>query len=345
MIKLYYDKNLRIEAKKYELFPLLEKLEEKDSVLSEYYQIADSLEESDIGIVPLNVQFLYMNHKKNEVLQFFDNCKNHGKKTLIFSGGDFGYSIDAANIYSVRLGGFNTVLNNQTFMMPPFIHDPYEVLNREFSTISKNDKPTIGFVGHANGSIIKLVKEYLLFVKGNLNRLKGKDLTDSQTFYPSGLKRYKYLNNLSGNASLECDFILRGQYRAGIRTSEEKETTTSEFYNNIRNNMYTFCLRGTGNFSVRFYETLALGRIPVLIDTDCRLPFADTINWNDHCVIIPESESDSIAERIINFHTEHSEERLISIQNENRNIWKNYLSKTSFFIALTKELENLIQTE
>ena len=52
-----------------------------------------------------------------------------------------------------------------------------------------------------------------------------------------------------------------------------------EYYQNIDNTDYTLCIRGTGNFSVQFYQTLALGRIPIFINTDCILPFEKEINW------------------------------------------------------------------
>ena len=54
-----------------------------------------------------------------------------------------------------------------------------------------------------------------------------------------------------------------------------------EFIRNILSSDYTLCFRGSGNYSLRFYETLCLGRIPLFINTDCKLPFEDEINWRD----------------------------------------------------------------
>ena len=51
------------------------------------------------------------------------------------------------------------------------------------------------------------------------------------------------------------------------------------FIDNIIIGDYTFCYRGTSKLFFRFYETLCLGRIPLFIDTDCKLPFDDTIDW------------------------------------------------------------------
>jgi hypothetical protein len=44
------------------------------------------------------------------------------------------------------------------------------------------------------------------------------------------------------------------------------------FKNNMLANQYQLCARGNGNYAQRLFETLAYGRIPVFIDTDCKWP-------------------------------------------------------------------------
>ena len=74
--------------------------------------------------------------------------------------------------------------------------------------------------------------------------------------------------------ALTTNYILRSKYRAGVsREKDPFHPSRLEFVNNILGSDYTVCMRGGGNFSVRFYETLSLGRIPVFIDTDCLLPW------------------------------------------------------------------------
>ncbi|MBW2937704.1 glycosyltransferase family 47 protein [Aureisphaera sp. CAU 1614] len=344
MIKLFYDKQLRIEAEKFQLFPLLEVLEMANSPLKSIYQIVDNMEDCDFGIIPMNVQFLYLQKKKREVEDFIEKCQFHGKKVLVFSGGDFGLTIKSPQVITVRLGGFHSRLDNNTHIMPPFIKDPYLILGKKFHSLEKPLKPSLGFVGHANGSILKFCKEYILHVKGAFNKLVKKDVTDKQFFYPSSLRRYVYLKNLLKSPEIVCNFIFRKQYRAGVKTASEKEKTTHEFYKNINENLYTFCSRGTGNFSVRFYETLAMGRIPVVIDTDCRLPFYKTINWDSCCIRISEGEINKMEEKIIAFHTHNPPEKILSIQQQNRMIWEKYLTKDVYFKELALKLENIKNT-
>ena len=84
--------------------------------------------------------------------------------------------------------------------------------------------------------------------------------------------RKHYLQTLLKSSSLKCDFVLRrGFWAPGI----DKQVARQEYFQNMENNVFTFCYRGAGNFSYRLYETFMMGRIPIFINTDCVLPFWD----------------------------------------------------------------------
>jgi hypothetical protein len=75
-------------------------------------------------------------------------------------------------------------------------------------------------------------------------------------------------------SEMDTDFIYRnGFWAPGI----PREIARVEFLTNLKNSLFCFCFRGAGNFSYRLYECLMMGRIPVLIDTDCVLPHYDEI--------------------------------------------------------------------
>ena len=112
-----------------------------------------------------------------------------------------------------------------------------------------------------------------------------------------------------------------------------------EFYNNIDNTDYTLCVRGTGNFSARFYETLALGRIPIFINTDCILPFDDIIDWKKHVIWIEQNEIADINSIILEFHNSLNLDSFTCIQNNNRQIWEEYFSFPGFIQKLTSYLK------
>ena len=51
----------------------------------------------------------------------------------------------------------------------------------------------------------------------------------------------------------------------------------------INGNLFTLCYRGRGNFSVRFYETLMRGRIPIQINSSSIFPYEDEIDPVTYC--------------------------------------------------------------
>jgi len=91
-------------------------------------------------------------------------------------------------------------------------------------------------------------------------------------------------------------------------------------------------MRGMGNFSVRFYETLAVGRIPVLLNTDCLLPLDKIINWEKHCIILNESEYKSLGNMVVNFHNDLRNHEFIEIQK---------IVKYAWYVMATESKANL----
>ena len=331
MLKLYTDHSyLTTENRKY-IFPLLFDLYYVPNTnLLEKYQIVSEIADSDIVVVPIDIAYFDKSRSQVKLNDFIDKALDLGKKVWLYSGGDYGQSL-SGQVYTFRLSGFDSKMNEQTFIMPSFINDPYATVAKEFKPLTKTARVQIGFVGHANNSSMKIVKEYVLFLKYNFRRWIGKIHTDYQPFYPSGSKRYRYLHLLEKSPLISTNFIFRNKYRAGVKTDEEKKQTTKEFFQNMESNPYTFCLRGTGNFSVRFYETLAMGRIPIVIDTDFRLPLNHEINWDKHCVIV---KADKIVETLIDFHQNTNDGDFELIQQNNRKLWESHLNRQAYFTKI-----------
>ncbi|MBT8323868.1 MAG: glycosyltransferase family 47 protein, partial [Winogradskyella sp.] len=287
MIRLYTNTDLLTEKNRSYVFPLLFDLHYvKNDSLTSIYTLTSSPAEADVLVMALEFNFA-QRHFKKLYKEIKATAKLINKPLWVYTGGDFGYTIKEPLIFNFRLGGFKSTLNSRTFILPSFINDPYQLqLKNGFNPLSKQDIPSIGFVGHANASLYKWLSEIKSYFSINLRRGLKQIYADYQPFFPSSIIRYKYLSKFIKSNVIHTDFILRESYRAGANTEEYKRKSTKEFYTNIEQNSYTLCIRGAGNFSVRFYETLAVGRIPVLIDTDCPLPLNDSIDWNVHCLIL-----------------------------------------------------------
>lgn len=319
------------------VFPLVEYLFKKNERLEEFYEVVSSPQAADFLALPISVEYLFQIGQKKYYKSYLELAKQNNKKLLVFTSGDFGKTIYDDNVITIRLGGFKSKLAKDTFIMSPFFDDPVIKYNLKLYTLNKTEKPTVGFVGHSSKGFLKWLKEFLIFCKLNFKRLIGNNTTDVQKFYPSSIKRYHFLQKIENLDSIETNFIHRLKYRAGSVSEKDRLKTTLEFFNNIQENVFTFCMRGGGNFSVRFYETLALGRIPVVVDTDLKLPFQNSIDWNKHCVLVKEDFSD-FEEQIMSFYNSISQENFIQLQLENRKIWENHFTKEGYFVTLHSHL-------
>ena len=122
-----------------------------------------------------------------------------------------------------------------------------------------------------------------------------------------------------------CDFIINNSW------GDVDDPLTLKFHKNIKNNLYGLCVRGGGNFSFRLGEVLMMGRIPILIDTDCILPFPDLIPYDTNFIRIPIEKIDDMVNIIEKYHESHTEEELMQIQKENRLIWETYYVPSNAF--------------
>ena len=338
-IKLYTDFNKVAEAPHFGyVFPLIEYLYKKTNNLENCYEVVETVEESDFLALPLSVEYLWQTKQQKYFLEFLAMARQHNKKLLVFTSGDAGKTIYDESVITIRLGGFKDKLAKNTFIMSPFFEDPIEKFKLKFYTIDKNEEPSIGFVGHSATGLKKLAKEFLVFIKANFRRIIGKDATDFQSFYPSSVKRFYFLKKIKSLTTIQANFIHRAKYRAGSVSEIDRLKTTIEFFNNIQENPFTFCMRGAGNFSVRFYETLTLGRIPVIVDTNFELPFSKTINWDKHCIVVKEDFSD-FEQKVKTFYNSISSEDFVQLQLDNRKIWENYFTKEGYFVSLHTRLQ------
>lgn len=88
-------------------------------------------------------------------------------------------------------------------------------------------------------------------------------------------------------------FIIREQFWGG---KPHDPMLMEEFWNNMLAHPFALAPRGAGNFSMRFYQALSVGRIPVLVNTDMVLPLEDKINWQD--AIIMEDTPEQCVEKV-----------------------------------------------
>jgi len=340
MLNVYTDRKFLEKHPKGEKFPLVYALlfDERNEFteVKKYYQLVDIIEEAEVAMLPCSWNYYLNQNAQAAAESFIETCHKASLKVLTYVSGDQGVMPTNKDVYVFRTSGYKSKKMPNQISFPAFFKDPlvHYIEKENHQVRVKNEQPVIGFVGQATANILKAVKDISLIVYGNLKYHLGKSLLEPQQWFAAPFMRYKYLKRLEKNKDIQTNIVYRERYRAGIKSNRSIDKTTYEFYENINDSDYIFNLRGAGNFSVRFYQTLAMGRIPVLIDTDCLLPLEGIIDWTQHCIRIPQGKEQILEKKLLEFHKNLNQEKFEKIQTENRKLWENYLTLTSFFARI-----------
>ncbi|MEI7729524.1 MAG: exostosin family protein [Verrucomicrobiota bacterium] len=151
--------------------------------------------------------------------------------------------------------------------------------------------------------------------------------------------RVRALLELRKSPLVECNFLIReqsafansmGAFLPG-GSVEAARVRRREFVNNLVASDYVLCSRGWANCNIRFYEALSAGRIPVLVDTDCVLPYEGLIDWEKYCVIVKESELADIGRQVSAFHSGLSSAEFVARQKACHQLYHEWLGPQGFF--------------
>jgi hypothetical protein len=127
---------------------------------------------------------------------------------------------------------------------------------------------------------------------------RSREREDEPTIGFCGLgddRRKPWLDALQNQ--VKCNFIVRPSFWGG---SPHDPKLIQDFFTNIIDTDITFAMRGYGNFSMRFYQVLSCGRIPLWVDTDTVLPYGglEDIPWDRISIRLPQGPT-SVAKRAI----------------------------------------------
>lgn len=301
-----------------------------------------SLEEADIVVMPTNWRLIRGESWRSKVnkeaenlsIEFADKVANSGKEIVIFFAGDCcAEEVPINNATVIRTAAYRSKRGQKDIIMPSFTEDfVKEYLEDQMPLRQKSNKPLVGFCGLAiNNSWETKLKEFLYH---GLMLTKSLELGVSP--YKGRYLRSQALKILAESPSLiNTNFIIRDKsVFLTIDDIERRKKTRAEYVKNMVESDYILCCRGSANYSIRLYETLSCGRIPIFIDTDCVLPEDSIIDWKKYCVWIDEKEIPYIAEKVAEFHSNISDQEFLDLQHECRNLWKNRLSPEGFYTNL-----------
>jgi hypothetical protein len=248
----------------------------------------------------------------------------HDKPILIFFLDDSAEKINIKNSYIFRTSLYKKNKSNNEFSMPSWVEDfTSKYFNGNLPAINKQSKISVSYCGYT--------KNWKDWIK----QLIGKDYGIWRSL------RYRCVNILKKDKRIITKFIIRNDFWGGAYYKKNKFSQKQllelqmrvrlEYINNLLEGAYALATRGNGNFSMRFYEILGMGRIPLFINTDCVLPFEDFIDWKKLCVWVEDHELDTIVDKLINFDNNTTSENIKKLQEEIYNTYTQWLSPDGFY--------------
>jgi hypothetical protein len=304
---------------------------EKDFLFyKDFFEITFDINESDIGFLPLTLNYYIKNSLLSQVDELAKILDKNNKKLIVWIDGDHSVRYKNSNCIFVRYFGQKSENKQNEFIQPGDMKS--DLLSKFFEdklqARDKSDKPIIGFDGCADYPPLKLAGTILKNSVYKLYYSILKTQFSPDPVIPYLIKRKEILKKLSTQPEIITNFTIRDSFAPG--TIGKNKNARVEYVNNIINSDYTLCYRGAANYSLRLYETLCLGRIPLFINTDCALPFENEIPWDDICLWVEYSEIDHLGEKITDYHHSMNGTQFREKQVQCRQIWEQYCTKEGF---------------
>ena len=246
--------------------------------------------------------------KRSDIQSRLSKYKKFNNKVIVFLITDSVEVLDIPkNVFLFRTSLYKKLKKPNEFLLPYI----WESFDEKFNSLLKTQKPIVGFCGN---------------VKNNTG------------------KRQSTINAISSCKNIVSNFDTKLTFWGG---NPHNEKIIDDFKNNILESHFTICNRGVGNFSMRFYQVMSLGRIPVLIDSDMIFPFENEINWND--LIITAKNEIELISKIESFWNHKSNEEIVELQLKCKKVFQEYLSPKGFgekitpFLIKNKNIEITVE--
>ncbi|MGB4076508.1 MAG: exostosin family protein [Minisyncoccia bacterium] len=250
-----------------------------------------------------------------------------GKRVLISAYQDSPEPIRIQNTIVLRPSAYRSTLLSHELLMPAYVEDLGTIYGTEI--LPKGERPSVGFIGKASFANVYEAARYAV-----RNYLMRHGPEREGVYF-----RRHAIASLSGDTRIDFCYTARRSF-SGNRKSIElpPEEARRAYVDSIRSSLFTLAPRGDGNFSLRFYETLSMGRIPLLIDTDVPLPLEDELSYDSFILRVPSEETDRVAEHVAAFYSRTSDAKLQAMQKRARDAFLTHLSMPAFLRrTLTKE--------
>ncbi len=293
-----------------------------------YYSVTDDLTQADAVFPPYSQQWM-LRYEPGLLDECVRVAQEANLPLLVDGRADGEPILDAPNAYILRIGGYRFDTREKGRIEIAVPADDLLMRYREgvFKPKEKEEgKPIVGFAGMIRDPKKNLYRTLRATVKKTLKRaplyLRG-------GYYPAmdeGIAwRRKAVKVLEKSDRVECNFKTRN-YFSGSSSSAPKpvKELLEEMIDIILQSDYALDVRGFANASTRLFEILSLGRIPVILDTERILPFADELDYSKFSLIVDFRDIKKLPDIVADFHEKISPEQFVEMQRAAREAYITY---------------------
>lgn len=308
------------------------------------FELVHDVADADVAVLPAHWNRYRKAGAQQLALAFAAAVQRAGKRLLVFFDSDSEEEIPLPEAIVFRPSLYRSDPRAGTLPLPGWSGDL--LLNHCEGVLTPREKSPVPVVGFCGATELR--------VQSWKSRWSGRSQEPPHERAAFAL-RNDVLDHLQRSGVVRTNFIRRRGYFGGsIARPRWKrllfpaasawdphagERVRREFVENLGNSDYVVCVRGSGNFSTRLYEALCMGRIPLIIDTDCVVPFSERPEWSTLTVWCPASDLPSAGARVAAFHDALTPREFVDRQYACRRFWEERLSPEGFFGHLAEMLD------
>jgi len=318
------------------------------------YGITDDITKADMVFAPYR-QATLRRHYPELLVECAQTAKDAGLPLLVDGIADGEQPLNIENAYVMRYGGYRFLQKEQSaWGLPPHIRwEPNRInvptqaddlllrcTDGELKIRHKSEgKPIVGFVGMTKTTFKNMVRTRLEELPFHLRGI----LDDRYIAMTRGIFwRSQALRILMRSKNVICNFKGRDFFSGSSRTSPiDLRKIQREFVQTILESDYALDVRGDANASVRLYEILSLGRIPVILDTERYLPFSDVVDYRTFSLIVGFRDINRLPDIIAEFHKNISPENFEQMQRNARAAFVNHFRVDAQMPHILRKLNEL----
>ena len=320
--------------------PFWRELFERRGFDTNYYAITNDPAAADMVLMPYS-HTVVLGSAPDLLELCATEASKPGKRLLIDGLGDIERPIHTPEAIVLRYGGYRFLKQPNVIQIPFYADDLLEIYrNGSLDLRHKGEKPIVGFAGWASLTFRQELRTVLKELPTRIHALFDEQYRACKKGI---LFRREAIKILEASTDVVSNLIIRPTFSANASTmSGAPEDLRREFVENLLSSDYGLCIRGDANGSVRLFETLALGRIPIILDTEYNFPFIDVVDYKSFSLTVDFRDIKRLPKIIADFHASLSDEHFVDMQKKARAAYVEYFRVDALMPHILRELSTLL---